>query len=451
MLASGRAVVVVIAHDRPDLLQTCLDALVHQKDVNSVSLAVSLDDHKSFSKMDAVVRRAGGGVRIQLWHKPADWNHAKESVQWESVSKISEHFNFALREAFDIKRFEFAIFLETDLKVAPDFLWYFRSTAWLLEEDPSLFCVSAWNDNGFNELVSDERRLFRTDYFPGLGWMIQKDTWLQIQGKWPRWPSTGWDHWFRRGAGLRPRECVAPEVSRTFHFDEAGTNVKKKSALAKMLKRMATSKLPPGQLGDVSYLLRHEYEPRLKELLSSAELVEKGKVSKNLPTGHTYMVPYIREDYADLAKKLNIFPSIPRTARRGLIITFAPWSRDVFLLVDRRQSEDILPAEQVLRPDPDRLVGPAVPGESCTDFCRSKDMRCRASELEFVNTCDEMRKVFPCAEGCGHQVGDEIPCHVHDAKRDTAFQCLVGDGGVPKSWCESRNAATTRLCVCVPA
>ena len=41
------------------------------------------------------------------------------------------------------------ILLEEDLVVAPDFLTLFRSTAWLLNADDSLFCVSAWNDNGF--------------------------------------------------------------------------------------------------------------------------------------------------------------------------------------------------------------------------------------------------------------------------------------------------------------
>merc|ERR1712113_1207827 len=101
----------------------------------------------------------------------------RENVQRQVVSKISEHFRYAIGEAFDTHSFDFAVFLETDLKVAPDFLWYFRSTAWLLEEDHSLLCVSAWNDNGFQDLVSDEKRLFRTDYFPGLGWMIRSDTW----------------------------------------------------------------------------------------------------------------------------------------------------------------------------------------------------------------------------------------------------------------------------------
>jgi alpha-1,3-mannosyl-glycoprotein beta-1,2-N-acetylglucosaminyltransferase len=255
LLGSGRLLVVVIAHDKPDELTTCLEALLAQEDRDSVSLAVSLDGPMHFGNMDAVVNRFAATVPIAIWHKPGGSNYAKASVAGQSVSKISEHFHFALGEAFDKRGFNYAVFLETDLKVAPDFFWYFRSTAWLLDKDPTLFCVSAWNDNGFKELVSDSKRLFRTDYFPGLGWMIRSDTWRQIKDHWPKWPSTGWDHWFRRGAGLRPRECIAPEMPRTFHFDEKGTNVKKSSALAKMLRRMAESELKPGNLGDLSYLL----------------------------------------------------------------------------------------------------------------------------------------------------------------------------------------------------
>ena len=37
-----------------------------------------------------------------------------------------------------------------DLLVAPDFLRLFWSAAWLLRADPSLWCVSAWNDNAAN-------------------------------------------------------------------------------------------------------------------------------------------------------------------------------------------------------------------------------------------------------------------------------------------------------------
>lgn len=73
----------------------------------------------------------------------------------------------ALERAFTRESHSHVILLEDDLLVAPDFLSLFASTAWLLEEDPTLWCVSAWNDNGHKRFVKDEERLFRTDYFPG--------------------------------------------------------------------------------------------------------------------------------------------------------------------------------------------------------------------------------------------------------------------------------------------
>lgn len=35
-----------------------------------------------------------------------------------------------------------------DLEVAPDFFSYFSSLRHLLEIDSSVWCISAWNDNG---------------------------------------------------------------------------------------------------------------------------------------------------------------------------------------------------------------------------------------------------------------------------------------------------------------
>ena len=68
-------------------------------------------------------------------------------------------------------------------QVAHDFLQLFEATGWLLEHEPSVWCVSAWNDNGYhsNFVASSPdrpaalKRLLRTGYFPGLGWMIRKE------------------------------------------------------------------------------------------------------------------------------------------------------------------------------------------------------------------------------------------------------------------------------------
>ena len=56
-----------------------------------------------------------------------------------------------------------------------------KSTACVCRSDASLWCVSAWNDNGKSGLIDEEKAadmLYRTDFFPGLGWMITKGEFL---------------------------------------------------------------------------------------------------------------------------------------------------------------------------------------------------------------------------------------------------------------------------------
>ena len=43
-----------------------------------------------------------------------------------------------------------------DLDISPDFFEYFNATYSLLTADPTLWCVSAWNDNGKMGLISDD-------------------------------------------------------------------------------------------------------------------------------------------------------------------------------------------------------------------------------------------------------------------------------------------------------
>jgi alpha-1,3-mannosyl-glycoprotein beta-1,2-N-acetylglucosaminyltransferase len=63
---------------------------------------------------------------------------------------------------------------------AVDFLVYFEQTGPLLDMDDTLWCVSTWNDNGFALIVNDSKALFRTSFFPGLGWMLKKSLWEEV-------------------------------------------------------------------------------------------------------------------------------------------------------------------------------------------------------------------------------------------------------------------------------
>jgi len=49
------------------------------------------------------------------------------------------------------------IITEDDLNIADDFFDYFEAMQKVLKQDKSLFCVSAWNDNGKASLIDINR------------------------------------------------------------------------------------------------------------------------------------------------------------------------------------------------------------------------------------------------------------------------------------------------------
>ena len=62
-------------------------------------------------------------------------------------ARISQHYKSSLSSTFQLfPSARYAIVLEEDLDVSPDFFSYFSQLVAVLETDPSLYCVSAWND-----------------------------------------------------------------------------------------------------------------------------------------------------------------------------------------------------------------------------------------------------------------------------------------------------------------
>ena len=62
----------------------------------------------------------------------------------------------------------------THVQISVDFFQFFMASAKVLEADTTVFCVSAWNDHGQEHHVLDPAALYRSDFFPGLGWMTHK-------------------------------------------------------------------------------------------------------------------------------------------------------------------------------------------------------------------------------------------------------------------------------------
>jgi len=162
---------------------------------------------------------------MQVWPMPAAKTSQHAGIN--TLGKISQHFKWAFSQAFEKHGHTHAVVLEEDLVPAPDFLTFFEESAPLLDKDPSLWCVSSFNDNGMRGIATDATQLHRTGYFPGLGWMIKASLWKEeLAAVWPDFPSTGWDHWIRSEARVhKHRECVFPEVPRVQHIGIEGTNV----------------------------------------------------------------------------------------------------------------------------------------------------------------------------------------------------------------------------------
>lgn len=61
---------------------------------------------------------------------------------------LTQHYKYGLDHLFLQRRHSHAVIVEDDMLFSPDFLTLLTAAAPLLDADPTLWCVSTWNDNG---------------------------------------------------------------------------------------------------------------------------------------------------------------------------------------------------------------------------------------------------------------------------------------------------------------
>lgn len=213
--------------------------------------------------------------------------------------------------------------VEDDLEVSPDFYEYFSATLPLLKTDSSLWCVSAWNDNGKQGLIDENAAdlLYRTDFFPGLGWMITKELWNELSIKWPR---SYWDDWMREPAQRKNRACIRPEISRTKTFGKIG--VSNGLFFEKHLKYIyLNQKFVPFTVLDLSYLEKEKYDASYiadvyDTPVHSLDEIKQGNIEQEGAVRITYRT---KENFKQFSKALGIMDDfksgVPRMAYRGVI------------------------------------------------------------------------------------------------------------------------------------
>ncbi|KAH0455790.1 hypothetical protein IEQ34_015822 [Dendrobium chrysotoxum] len=333
------AAVVIMACNRQDYLKrTILSVLKYQSTVASkFPLFVSQDGTNADVKKEAL----SYSQITYMQHLDFEPVHTERPGELIAYYKIARHYKWALDELFLNHNFDRVIILEDDMEIAPDFFDYFEAAATLLDRDKSIMAVSSWNDNGQVQFVHDPKTLYRSDFFPGLGWMLSKPTWEELTPKWPKaYPifslyliywirhvainsklfneelsltcHTYWDDWVRLKDVHKDRQFVRPEICRTYNFGEHG------SSMGQFFKQY----LEPIKLNDVhvdwksvdlSYLMEGEYHKHFAKLVSDAQSVPE-------------------PDVVLKAKKLDYDDGIPRTAYKGVIVFRYRSTKRIFLV-----------------------------------------------------------------------------------------------------------------------
>ncbi len=356
---------------------------------------------------------------------------------------VAQHYRWVLDKLFVERDHSHVIIAEDDMEFSRDFLVLFEKTAWLLERDPTLLCVSSWNDNSRVNLGTDPALLFRSSYFPGLGWMMRRDTYLQVLRE--GWPThSHWDNWLR--ANIVNQDCISPSVPRNRNFGNVGTSM---TTLA-FTKEIAVVKFYDSkelvEFGDLSYLLRDSYTLRMKELVASALRLESpAQKPVNAPKGTVYLLLYSDQE---TFKKLALFFKIwahPRSHFQYLQVL--EYQGDIYLIADVRFCP-LAPDYLKVRPSPAVSVVVARQGEDCTDACDKKSMACSSGDMPWLNTCDALKKHFPCERGCILETGGDIPSYVSGDMATRGF-CVTKMHN-EAIMCHGLHLGTTRICACVP-
>lgn len=327
---------LVIACDRVTV-KRCLDNLVKfRPDKERFPIVVSQDcGHNATYQVIRSFTDADPSIKVILQPDLSEIPLPKVKVKLKGYYKIARHFKFALNHMFNTLNHEAVIIVEDDLDISPDFYEYFLGTYPLLQKDPSLWCISAWNDNGKKDIIDLTRPelLYRTDFFPGLGWMLRKEMWTRLE---PIWPPAFFDDWLRNPVNTQGRACIRPEISRTYSFGKIGVSQglffdKHLRKIQLNLDYVEFTKL------NLTYLLKDNYDETLTSTVYSlpevmAEDVILGEMDSAVRVSYSNAKSYQRA-----AKKLGLMDDfrsgVPRTAYRGIVTCFIR-GRRVYLAPD---------------------------------------------------------------------------------------------------------------------
>ncbi|RXG52349.1 Protein O-linked-mannose beta-1,2-N-acetylglucosaminyltransferase 1 [Armadillidium vulgare] len=188
--------------------------------------------------------------------------------------RIASHYKFSLKKSFEMfPSSKLIIVLEEDILTSPNFISYFNQTSKVLAKDPSLYCINAWNDLSAMHTGGDVKIVHRTETLPAYGWMITREFFEEVYNVWfESNKNFDWDIWFRGPTVRATRECLVPEISRSFHLGESGVHIRGQMTLAHMMGHLSTGKKDI-TIENIDRLTQKEYEEDIYQTLESDNVV----------------------------------------------------------------------------------------------------------------------------------------------------------------------------------
>lgn len=335
--------IVILAHDRIEYFEACIKSVLNASSRDLVDIIVSMDYKPAFDSLRAMA--TGLDQEIMFWET------ADAPFFIIGHRKIGYHYRQVFKKGFIDSGYDYVVALESDLIVSRDFIEYFLSLAHLLDPERSprtantLWCISAWNDNGMKYFILDEKKILRTDFFPGLGWMMHRSTWTDTLS--PIWGyfTDHYDWWLRERSELKGRDCLFPEVPRTHHISTHGMNVNGKDhewyaemALSQQNKFSISERDLElvGSLPEYEAELRREGVDgyRVATFISSARIT-----ASDSPLIYVFSHDDSKENsYSNIAKLFHLYPTF-RSSHRGLmtLVLGAEFGFSSVTLIDESQ------------------------------------------------------------------------------------------------------------------
>ncbi|CAF1046192.1 unnamed protein product [Adineta ricciae] len=315
--------IVVFACNRPRALQMHIEALLKiRKDPQLNPIIVSLDCNDPATI--EVAKKFGDKIKqiIQLPNL-GPLHIVPSEQQLVGYYKIARHYNYSLNYVLNVLNYEAIIITEDDLEVSPDFLNYFQALYPLLKVDKTIWCISAWNDNGIDKKIERNASLLhRSDFFPGLGWLLTRTFFNEVKHRWPR---AFWDDWVRKPEQRRDRVCIRPEVARTGISPEGKRGVSGGQFYDSYLRKIIKNTDPiDWKSTDVTYLIKDRYDPVFESRINACPVMTISDLAATIGDMKCAQIRYGNEkEFVAIADTLGIMndfkDSVARTAYRGVV------------------------------------------------------------------------------------------------------------------------------------